>query len=120
MLMIFTLFIGVSALVAQFPDVDQFRWVGYFNVVLGILAAFFIIILFHGEYKCNAKMNNNETEKAKCWKRLPQLNGNCIRITVSCVLRYCTQVLLYKLLNVCRMVKDLIQSSHVLFSVFIT
>ena len=42
---------GIAATVAQFPDADQFRWVAWFNVSLGVLSLFLHFVLFHGDSK---------------------------------------------------------------------
>lgn len=62
---------GVSALVAQFPSVDQFRWVGWFNMALGVMSLFLLVILFHGEWKSpcmtKAKKKKDSTNgKRRC------------------------------------------------------
>lgn len=60
---------GVSALVAQFSTVDQFRWVGWFNMALGIVSLILLTILFHGEWKSpcmtKAKVEKVSTDHKK-------------------------------------------------------
>ncbi len=65
------LFAGVSALVAQFSSVDQFRWVGWFNMALGIVSLVMLATLFHGEWKspCMTKTKIEEVptdNKKRC------------------------------------------------------
>ena len=59
---LFILLAGVSALVAQFSTVDQFRWVGWFNMALGIVSLVLLATLFHGEWKspCMTKAKNEK------------------------------------------------------------
>ena len=52
----------MSALVAQFSSVDQFRWVGWFNMALGIVSLILLATLFHGEWKSPC-MNKAKNEK---------------------------------------------------------
>lgn len=60
---------GVSALVAQFSSVDQFRWVGWFNMALGIVSLVLLTTLFHGEWKSpcmtKAKIEKVPTDNKK-------------------------------------------------------
>ena len=49
----------LTAIAGQFPEVNQFRWVGWFNTALGMAAVVILVALFHGEYKSH---NNNRSK----------------------------------------------------------
>ena len=87
----------MSALVSQFPSVDQFRWVGWFNMALGVLSLVFLTLLFHGEWKSpcmtNAKVNEKDlVNQKKRWFEFFSKAGT-FKIAVS------TQNLIYEYNN---------------------
>ena len=60
---------GVSSLVSQFPSVDQFRWVGWFNMALGVLSLCLLVTLFHGEWKSPCMIKDKKREDSTNGKR---------------------------------------------------
>ena len=79
-------FIGVSALVSQFPYVDQFRWVGWFNASLGLMSLLLLTTLFHGEWKspCMTKAkkeNKLSDQKKRCFEFFTK--ASTLKIIVS-------------------------------------
>lgn len=75
----------MSALIAQFPSVNQFRWVGWFSVTLGTLAFFLLLALFHGETKpegdCSRVSKHPSGTNKKRWNPLAHIT--LARVTVS-------------------------------------
>ena len=51
----FLLIIGATVIFAQLP-IDQFRSVGWFNVVVGMATILTQMLVFKGEMKCNIKL----------------------------------------------------------------
>ena len=102
---------GVSALVSQFPSVDQFRWVGWFNMALGVMSLFLLFTLFHGEWKSpymtKAKKKKDSTVgKRRCLEFFTKTST--LKIVVS------TSYLITKDYSVSHL-KDMISLTHCRF-----
>ena len=63
--MIFHCIIGINAIIAQFP-VNQFRFIGWYNVAVGIAVIVTQVLIFKGEGKCkrNSKHNTTTTNRS--------------------------------------------------------
>ena len=72
---------GVSALVSQFPSVDQFRWVGWFNMALGVMSLFLLFTLFHGEWKSPYMTKAKKKGKRRCLEFFTK--ASTLKIVVS-------------------------------------
>ena len=44
--------IGAAVVFAQFETVNQFRAIGWFNVVYSVIGLGLLLIMFHGEMRC--------------------------------------------------------------------
>ncbi len=78
----------MSAVIAQFPHVNQFLWVGYFNVAFGIFSVLCLFLLFHGEYNSKCCPSNSVNMKrnyvpVKLFKKYSLSRKNFLKLSVS-------------------------------------